>query len=179
MTDAEKLDRLELAVRIEGADHLVMMVSATDPNDDMIQRTVTADEEALIVSALRASTDRAVTVSEEDAELGAECHHRAASSRLLERHFSEVGSAGTGEPLSEFLERIAARILNRPQTGEVERLRAALEFYARPIAYLGGNQRNEGQDDPFTPADAPYIEDVGRDGGRRARAALAGGESPK
>lgn len=45
---------LELAVRIEGADRLVMMVSATDPDDDMIQRAVTADEESLIVAALRA-----------------------------------------------------------------------------------------------------------------------------
>jgi hypothetical protein len=55
---------------------------------------------------------------------------------------------------------------------EIRRLRAALEFYARPIAYSGGNIRNEGQDHKFTPPDAPYIRDVGRDGGAVAREAL-------
>jgi hypothetical protein len=54
---------------------------------------------------------------------------------------------------------------------EIERLLAALRFYARPIAYQGDNVRNEGQD-PFTPSDAAYIQSVGRDGGAVARAAL-------
>lgn len=54
---------------------------------------------------------------------------------------------------------------------EIARLRAALEFYARPIAYEGSNSRNVGQD-PFTPLDRPYIQDVSRDNGEVARAAL-------
>lgn len=54
---------------------------------------------------------------------------------------------------------------------EIERLRAALEFYARPVAYQGDNMRNDGAD-KFTAADAPYIQSVGRDGGNVARAAL-------
>jgi hypothetical protein len=52
------------------------------------------------------------------------------------------------------------------------RLRKALAFYARPIAYQGDNQHNNGQD-PFTPADEPYIKSIGRDGGAIAREALA------
>lgn len=60
---------------------------------------------------------------------------------------------------------------------EIERLRAALDFYARPIAYLGDNIRNEGQDDPFTPEHAAYVQSVGRDGGAVARSALGHGEA--
>lgn len=51
------------------------------------------------------------------------------------------------------------------------RLKQALEFYARPLAYQGDNIKNEGQD-PYTPADNPYVQSVGRDGGRFARKAL-------
>ena len=54
---------------------------------------------------------------------------------------------------------------------EIERLRSALEFYAREVAYKGANQKNEGQD-PFTPADAPYIQSIERDCGETARKAL-------
>jgi hypothetical protein len=66
---------------------------------------------------------------------------------------------------------------------EIERLRAALAFYARPIAYQGDNIRNEGQD-PFTPPDKAYILSIGRDGGEVARRALgeqatAKSEEPK
>lgn len=55
---------------------------------------------------------------------------------------------------------------------EKERYRVALKFYARPIAYAGANQLNEGHD-PFTPKDNPYIQDVVRDNGQVARRALS------
>lgn len=47
---------------------------------------------------------------------------------------------------------------------EIGRLRNALQFYARPAAYQGSNQPNE-----------RAIQDVTRDGGAVARAALTGG----
>jgi len=54
---------------------------------------------------------------------------------------------------------------------EIARLRHALAFYARQIAYEGANQRNLGQD-PFTPEGQPYVQSVDRDLGAIARAAL-------
>lgn len=63
-------------------------------------------------------------------------------------------------------------VMDREAADVIERLTAALAFYARPIAYQGDNVRNEGQDDPFTPPDRPYIQSVGRDGGEVARRGL-------
>lgn len=61
---------------------------------------------------------------------------------------------------------------------EVRRLEAvrdglvkALGFYARVAAHNGPNQRNVGSD-PYTPPDAAYVQDITRDGGSIARAAL-------
>lgn len=54
---------------------------------------------------------------------------------------------------------------------EIRKLREALAFYARPIAYRGSNWRNDGLD-RFTPAEAPYIQGVTRDGGKVACVAL-------
>jgi hypothetical protein len=48
----------------------------------------------------------------------------------------------------------------------------ALEFYADPLRYDGPNQRVIG-DDPYTPKDRGYLQDVTRDNGDIARAALA------
>jgi hypothetical protein len=54
---------------------------------------------------------------------------------------------------------------------EIERLRAALGFYARDVAWKGPNQRNDGKD-RYTPRPEPYIQDATRDAGAVARAAL-------
>lgn len=54
---------------------------------------------------------------------------------------------------------------------EVDRLRHALRFYANVTRYQGPNQRNGGED-PFTPKDQPYIQDVTRDYGEIARRTL-------
>lgn len=43
----------ELADRIEACDHMVMWDSAPNPDDDMIQSHVSADDHNLIVEALR------------------------------------------------------------------------------------------------------------------------------
>jgi hypothetical protein len=50
-------------------------------------------------------------------------------------------------------------------------MREALAFYADARRYNGPNQNNPGND-PHTPEDAPYLTDVTRDCGKRARAAL-------
>ena len=47
----------------------------------------------------------------------------------------------------------------------------ALKFYADPERYRGSNQRIDGSDE-FTPDGNPYLQDVGRDDGAIARAAL-------
>lgn len=58
-------------------------------------------------------------------------------------------------------------------TSSAERgMREALEFYADDKRYWGPNQNNPGND-PHTPEDAPYLTDVTRDRGDRARAALS------
>jgi len=54
------------------------------------------------------------------------------------------------------------------------KLETALRFYADPKRYEGPNQRAEPGDE-WTAPDAPYRQDVGRDNGRNARAALAEG----
>lgn len=54
----------------------------------------------------------------------------------------------------------------------VAEMTAALEFYARPAAYRGSNQKNDGSD-KFTPPDAPYAQDVLRDTGEVSRQALS------
>jgi hypothetical protein len=57
-------------------------------------------------------------------------------------------------------------------------MREALEFYAEPRRYDGPNQNNPGND-PHTPEDAPYMTDVTRDRGKRARSALSPKEDGK
>jgi len=76
-------------------------------------------EEAI---AALGTTDRASSMPA-FTELAAECHHRAASSRLIEQYLPTLKPADGGEPLSEFLERVAAALLS-PQdgTGAVEKL---------------------------------------------------------
>ena len=59
---------------------------------------------------------------------------------------------------------------------EVERLRSALGFYSQPVRYDGPNQRSI-PGDPYTAADSAYMNDVCRDGGEIARAALAATEA--
>lgn len=56
---------------------------------------------------------------------------------------------------------------------EITRLRWALEFYADFRRYEGANQRPL-EDDPYSKPDAAYIQDVTRDRGGIARAALHG-----
>ena len=57
--------------------------------------------------------------------------------------------------------------------GRVRELEAALGFYADPERYHGANQRAIGDRDPFTAKEAPYMQDVTRDRGAIARAALS------
>ncbi len=54
---------------------------------------------------------------------------------------------------------------------EIERLRAALSFYANRARYDGGNQIAL-PDDPHQPNGCPYLWDVTRDGGEIARRAI-------
>lgn len=62
---------------------------------------------------------------------------------------------------------------------EIEALVKALEFYGDPSRYDGPNQRLVG-DDPYTPKDQGYRQDVTRDGGKIARDMLASvGGMPK
>jgi hypothetical protein len=44
----------ELAKRIDAADHMVLMDSPADYDDDMIETTICADDHNLIAEALRA-----------------------------------------------------------------------------------------------------------------------------
>lgn len=53
----------------------------------------------------------------------------------------------------------------------VAELEAALRFYADPIRYSSANQFNRNAD-PYSEPDAPFIQDVTRDGGSIARNAL-------
>lgn len=53
----------------------------------------------------------------------------------------------------------------------------ALEFYADPLRYDGPNQRIIG-DGPYTPKDRGYLQDVTRNNGDIARAALSRLASP-
>ena len=62
--------------------------------------------------------------------------------------------------------------------GRVGELEGALGFYADTERYHGPNQRQVRDKDPFTPEDAVYIQDVTRDRGDIARAALASKEQP-
>ena len=59
---------------------------------------------------------------------------------------------------------------------EVEGLRSALGFYSQPVRYDGPNQHPI-PGDPYTAADSAYMNDVCRDGGEIARAALAATEA--
>ena len=59
---------------------------------------------------------------------------------------------------------------------EVEGLRSALGFYSQPVRYDGPNQRPI-PGDQYTAADSAYMNDVCRDGGEIARAALAATEA--
>ena len=59
----------------------------------------------------------------------------------------------------------------RQALAEIERLRAALEFYASPRRYEGANQKPI-DGDMYAPKDFPYLWDVMRDGGEIARDAL-------
>ena len=54
----------------------------------------------------------------------------------------------------------------------IEELERALGFYADPRRYNGPNQKPI-PDDPFAKPDRVYIQDVSRDNGEIARAALA------
>lgn len=56
-------------------------------------------------------------------------------------------------------------------TAKIRRLEEALRFYATEERYSSVNRKNDGTD-PYTPADAPYYQDIGRDYGAVARAAL-------
>ena len=58
---------------------------------------------------------------------------------------------------------------------EGERLRHALGFYSQPVRYDGPNQTPI-PGDSYTTADSAYMNDVCRDGGEIARAALAATE---
>lgn len=58
------------------------------------------------------------------------------------------------------------------QDAEIEWLRDALGFYADTNRYHGPNQRVIRDYDPFTPEGAKYVQDVTRDRGNIARAAL-------
>ena len=69
----------------------------------------------------------------------------------------------------------AAKFLCDEKNAEIERLRAALEFYADSRRYEGGNQRPI-QTDPHQPPDCPYLWDVTRDRGKIAEAALRRGD---
>jgi hypothetical protein len=64
--------------------------------------------------------------------------------------------------------------LAKPSDAEkIARLTKALAFYADPRRYLGPNARND-WDDPYAKGVYPvYVQDVSRDGGDVARAALA------
>ncbi len=62
-----------------------------------------------------------------------------------------------------------------PAQGEAT-MREALEFYADPTRYHGPNQRNDHADK--WSGESPYIQDVTRDGGAIARAALAEQPAP-
>lgn len=59
-----------------------------------------------------------------------------------------------------------------PESNSHADLVKALEFYSDCNRYDGPNQRLIG-DDPYTPKDRGYLQDVTRDGGDIARAALA------
>ena len=58
---------------------------------------------------------------------------------------------------------------------EVAQLRHALDFYSQPVRYGAPNQQPI-PGDQYTTADSAYMNDVCRDGGEIARAALAATE---
>lgn len=91
---------------------------------------------------------------------------------LLEAHGADQHSRDSAELRKLCAERDTLRTANQRLEGEVARLREALEFYADPVRYQGGNQPHESPD-KYTKPNAPYLQDITRDYGDIARSALS------
>lgn len=87
-----------------------------------------------------------------------------------ERLVDEVQAAR--QEISEMVQKLTKKAeLLRGCYARINGLEKALSFYADPIRYQGPNQMAE-PGDKWTPEDAPYRQDVSRDNGSIARAAL-------
>lgn len=86
-------------------------------------------------------------------------------------HRSNAEFMEAGEDWAPYIPLIIQRM--RQLEKDAARYRKALCFYADPLRYHGANQRLDGPDE-FTPESMPYRQDVTRDGGKIAIAAMQG-----